>query len=149
MRADPEQMIDVISQQRERAVIFRDSDRPEWPDLFELQRGMARIVFPETVLLARGQFDFRRQICIRRQNLGVVNDLIQRLHLAGGDVRFDLPNQRVQTTGGRVRFNLLVPILPESVVETMNQLPLFAGRKLFNGRLDFQHRAHANKIRRE
>lgn len=35
--ANPEPMIDVISQQRERTVMFRDPGRPKRPDLFELQ----------------------------------------------------------------------------------------------------------------
>lgn len=35
--ANPKPMINVISQQGERAVIFRDSGRPKWPDFFELQ----------------------------------------------------------------------------------------------------------------
>lgn len=65
MSANPEPMVRIIPQQGERAVIFRDSCRPEWAGLFELQRGMAGIVFPEAVLFARGQFDFRRQIRIR------------------------------------------------------------------------------------
>lgn len=64
MSANPEPMVRIVPQQRERAVIFRDSCRPERAGLFELQRGMARIVFPEVVLFARGQFDFRRQIRI-------------------------------------------------------------------------------------
>ena len=63
--ANPEPVINFISQQGERTVIFRGSGRPKGPDYFELQRGMARVVFPEMVLLARGQFDFRRQIAIR------------------------------------------------------------------------------------
>src|ERR1035437_4136405 len=79
--------------------------------------------------------------------IGVVNDFIERLDPSGGDVRLDFLDQMIQTTGGGVRFNLLVPILPESVMQTMNQIPLFFGRKLFNGRLDFLNRAHADKIR--
>ena len=82
-----------------------------------------------------------------RQNLGVVNDFIERLDSSGGDVRFHFLNQMVQTSGGGVRFNLFVPILPESIMQTMNQIPLFFGRKLFNGRLDFQHCAHVDKVR--
>ena len=141
-------MVRVIPQQRERAVIFRDSCRPEWRGLFELHRGMAGIVFPEAVLFARGQLDFRRQIRIRLpENLGVVNDFIERLDPSGGDIRLDFPDQMIQTSGDGVRFNLFVPILPESVMQAMNQIPLFLGRKLFNGRLDFQHCAHADKIR--
>jgi hypothetical protein len=34
-------------------------------------------------------------------------------------------------------------------MQAMNQIPPFLGRKLFNGRLDFQHCAHADKIRRK
>jgi len=70
-------MVRVIPQQRERAVIFRDSCRPERAGLFELQRRVAGIVFPEAVLFARGQLDFRRQIRIRLPESSSLSDLAQ------------------------------------------------------------------------
>ena len=78
----------------------------------------------------------------------MVNDFIQRLHPAGGDVRFHLLHELIQAAGRGIGFNLLVPLLLGRIMETMDQTPLFLGRKLPDGRLDFMNRAHADKMRR-
>jgi hypothetical protein len=78
----------------------------------------------------------------------VVNDFIERLDPAGSDVRFHFLHQMIQPSSRSIGFDSLVPLRPQGVMETMQQIPPFLGRKPLNGRLDFLDRAHVDKIRR-
>lgn len=67
-----------------------------------------------------------------RQNLGVVNDFIQRLHPTGGNVGFHFLNEMVKATSRTISFNLLVPFTPEYVVKAMKQIPFLFRWKLLD-----------------
>jgi hypothetical protein len=79
----------------QRAILLTDSHRPILVNFLEMQRTMVRIILPEAVRLSGELLNFGGQAASRLRNCSVVEDFIEGLCLAFGDLLFGLSPGRV------------------------------------------------------
>ncbi len=80
------------------------------------------------------------------QNLGVVEDFIERFGSARRYISINLGNDVVESSRLCIGFNLAIPSFPQHITKALNKLILLVSGKVPDGRFHFLHRTHIFNI---